>query len=88
MAGGSYVWLSNNEKKKNVRVARSGARKRNVVRVSTWSCDLVGFVPAGDGRVGLGMVCGVGYGAGGGECGVVCECARGVRGVYEVHGVG
>ena len=58
-AGGSYVWLSNNERKKNVWGARSGARKRDVVRVSTRSRDLVGFVLAGDERVGLGMVHGV-----------------------------
>lgn len=53
------------KKKKNVRGACGGARKRDVVRVSTRSRDLIGFVLAGDGRVGLGMVYGVGYGVSG-----------------------
>ena len=49
-----------NEKKKKVWGAHSGARKCNVVQVSTGSCDLIGFMLAGDGCMGLGMACGVG----------------------------
>ena len=44
--------INGKERKKNVRGARGGAGKRDVVRVLTRSRDLIGFVLAGYGRVG------------------------------------
>src|ERR1700683_2450458 len=90
MAGGSYVWLSNDERKKNVRGAHGGARKRGVVRVSMRSRDLIGFVLAGDGCVGLGVVRGVWVRCGCGVSSVVSVRPRwGTRlGVHVVCGVG